>query len=457
MVAKDAPAEWLAGQWAHEVVSGPASFELLSLTTNDLVVHEWGVFTSFNQFKDAESHRKKEWGSLPNFFYKQYPQERLRWIPANWNKPVVYFYTKEAPLQLGVTVTFAEGLPVVWWPAVVNPVNEGASPYTVEANRARPYRSLTWKLWLGHSIPDPRQESRRYEDPKGVAWIKVKDFELPADCWLRDARLPGAFPVSVIGNKTEIPEHPMPRTLDRLETERFLFYDGLAPMPDYLRCEKIDSTSVTLHNRAKFDIRQLFLVDRRTPGKVGLASMDRKDKAFEAGTTLTMQWRKVPSESWPQAGLNPVKKSLVDAGLFEAESDALLKIWLSDLFEADGITLFYILPQDEYDRMLPLTITPALAGKPTRVGIALHPHVEREPELAARVEALLPDLDDPSFVKRAAASKALLEIGPFAARVLRGELSQSPSAERKRRIEEVLHQLDAAEIQNIPGPVQKKK
>lgn len=83
--------------------------------------------------------------------------------------------------------------------------------------------------------------------------------------------------------------------------------------------------------------------------------------------------------------------------------------------------------------------------------------MEREPELAARVEALLPDLDDPSFVKRAAASKALLEIGPFAARVLRGELSQSPSAERKRRIEEVLHQLDAAEIQNIPGPVQKKK
>jgi hypothetical protein len=93
----------------------------------------------------------------------------------------------------------------------------------------------------------------------------------------------------------------------------------------------------------------------------------------------------------------------------------------------------------------------------TRVGIALHPHVEREPELAARIEAVLPDLDDPAFAKRAAASKALVEIGPFAARVLRSELSQSPSAERKRRIEEVLHQLDAAEILNIPGPVEKKK
>jgi hypothetical protein len=41
--------------------------------------------------------------------------------------------------------------------------------------------------------------------------------------------------------------------------------------------------------------------------------------------------------------------------------------------------------------------------------------------------------------------------------VLRSELGQSPSAERKRRIEEVLQQLNAAEIQNVPGPAEKKK
>ena len=50
-----------------------------------------------------------------------------------------------------------------------------------------------------------------------------------------------------------------------------------------------------------------------------------------------------------------------------------------------------------------------------------------------------------------AAKMQILEIGPFAARVLRSELSQNPSAERKRRIEEVLQQFNAAEIQNIPA------
>src|SRR5262249_7533167 len=45
---KDAPAEMVAGQWAGEAASQPVSFELRPLGRDDLVVHEWGVFTVFN-------------------------------------------------------------------------------------------------------------------------------------------------------------------------------------------------------------------------------------------------------------------------------------------------------------------------------------------------------------------------------------------------------------------------
>jgi len=50
-------------------------------------------------------------------------------------------------------------------------------------------------------------------------------------------------------------------------------------------------------------------------------------------------------------------------------------------------------------------------------------------------EALLPDLDDPSLAKRAAASKALVQIGPFAARVLRlgGTSAQGNIAGRRKQ------------------------
>jgi hypothetical protein len=309
---------------------------------------------------------------------------------------------------------------------------------------------LTWRPWLGHCIPDPKRESGGYYDPKASAWIKVRHFELPADCWVREARLSGASPLTVVGNQTEIRKVLFPRALDRQETERFLFYDGLVPTPDFLRCEKIEGASVTLRNRARFDITSLFVVDRRTPGKVGFASLDRQEKAFQAGATRTVRLRQIPSESWPQIGLKQIKQALLDAGLFEPESDAFLKIWRSGLLEVDGLTVFYFLPQDEYDRMLPLKIVPAPVGKPVRVGVALHPHMEIEPELAVRVGALLRKLDDASFEKRVAAGKALVEIGPFAIGMLDSELGRNPSPEKARRIKEVLQQVDAGAWLDLP-------
>src|SRR5262249_55443088 len=163
-----------------------------------LVVHEWGVFTLFNDAKYANSNSKQEWDSLPNFFYRQYPQERLRWEPGNWNKPIVYFYARETPLRLEVRLTFTDGMPVVWWPAVAEPFDEGGQPNSghIVNSRAvaisRPYRSLTWRLWLGHSVPDPKLEAVLWHWPIGMqpAWTKVEDFQLPGDCWLREARLP---------------------------------------------------------------------------------------------------------------------------------------------------------------------------------------------------------------------------------------------------------------------------
>src|SRR5262249_23248209 len=107
--------------------------------------------------------------------------------------------------------------------------------------------------------------------------LRTSKCRLIAGCAKRVC--PTRPPLTVKGNKPEIPEHPRPGSLERLETERFLFYDGLVPTPDYVRCQRIDGTLVSLRNRANFDIRQLFLVDRRTAGKVGFASLDRKDKA----------------------------------------------------------------------------------------------------------------------------------------------------------------------------------
>jgi hypothetical protein len=442
----------LALQWAHEVAAAPVAFELQPLGKDDLVVHEWGVFTVFNDVQYANADRKAEWGSLPSFFYRQFPKERLRWSPSAWDKPIVYFYAKPQPLRVGVKVTFTDGAPVVWWPAAADPYDDW--PGGIHTKKPRPYRSLAWEAWLGDRVPAPggiRFGGAPGKDPL----VKVTEFPLPADCWLREARLPAAARLTVTGTDPDTARR-RPGLPDRLETERFLYYDGLVPAPTYLRCEKVEAGAVVLRNRARFGVRRLFVVDRRAPGAIGFAAVDGEAQPFQAGSALRVELRPIAARDWPAAGVKAVHKALTAGGLFDAEAESLLKIWQKRLLEADGVTVFHILPPDEYDRMLPLTVLPVPAARPVRVGIALHPHMEIEPDLTARVGALLRQLDDPKFEKREAASKALLEIGPLAIAMMRAELEKGPPLERVRRIQSVLQRVDAADWLSLPAGAKKK-
>ncbi len=454
-IYKDVPAEIIAKQWAKSATSAPVAFEIAALAKDDLVVHEWGVFTVFNDVKYANVNRKQEWGSLPSFFYRQFPTERLRWVPSAWDKPVVYFYAKKTPMKVNVKVTFTEGAPVVWWPAVASPVDD---PY-LGKKPVRPFRSLIWEAWLGDEVP--RQQ---FVFPNAVLPpqapgpnAKVTDFPLPADCWLQDARLPGATRLTVIGNVEGPGRVRFPGGKDRSETERFLYYDGLVPAPSYLRCEKIDAKSVTMSNRAKFDIGPLFFVDRRGKDGVGFAALDGKTDVLKAGASRKIEMKPIPAADWPSVGLKQVRQALLGAGLFEPEADSLLKLWDKQFLQSEGVTAFHLLPASEYDRMLPLEIRPAPASKPVRVGIALHPHVEIEPALTETVAVLIRQLDSPQFEKRAAADKALGEVGPLAIALLRAELKKGLPLETTRRIQAVLERVDAADWLELPKGLGEKK
>ncbi len=403
------------------------------LGKDDLVVHEWGVFTVFTDVKYANANRKEEWGSLPKFFYRQFPKERLVWSPSGWDKPIIYVYAKPTPMRVTVKVDFSEGAPVVWWPAVSSPVEDvfrdGPNP-----KRLKPFTSLVWTASVGDRTPQ-------------------NDFPLPADCWVKQARVPGASRLTVTGD-IETPIHKWGLGKFRSETEGFLYYDGLVPAPDYLRCEKIDGKSVTLRNRAKFDIKRLFVVDRRAKETVALAFVDGTKQSFKAGASVKLELRPIAAGDWPKAGVRQVRQALLDAGLFAPEADALLKIWEKGFFQAKGVTAFHILPAAEYDRMLPLTVLPEPADKPVRVGIALHPHIEIEPVLVDRIGELILQLDTE---KRLTAQKTLLELGPIAVSMLQAELKKGPSAEKERRIRAVLEQVDASSWLNLPAQGEPKK
>ena len=200
-------------------------------------------------------------------------------------------------------------------------------------------------------------------------------------------------------------------------------------------------------NRAKFDIGPLIIVDRRGKDGVGFAVLDGKKEVLKAGTSMKIELKPIDAEDWPSVGLKQVRQALLGAGLFEPEADSLLKLWDKQFLQSDGVTAFHLLPTSEYDRMLPLEIRPAPPTRPVRVGIALHPHVEIEPGNSNRkpVALLIRQLDSPQFEKRAAADKALSEIGPLAIALLRAELKKGGTLETTRRIQAVLERVDAAD------------
>jgi hypothetical protein len=167
--------------------------------------------------------------------------------------------------------------------------------------------------------------------------------------------------------------------------------------------------------------------------------------SLKAGEERKLEVRPLDGDAGVRKLADEVRGALVAAGLFDAEADALLKVWRKGLFESPGAVAFYLLPRAEYDRMLPLTVKPAPAKGPVRVGLAYHPNFEANPAIEKRVAELIRQLDDGSYREREAAKKALIEAGPTALRALREAAEKTDSEEVRRLAARILETIDPSE------------
>jgi hypothetical protein len=420
-IYEDPSPEQKAGAWAGTLTSNTAVFEIRPLRADDLAVHEWGVFTVFSDMKYANVNRGEEWGSLPPDFYRQFPKLRLRWVPAAWDKPIVYFYTRQPSLKVRARVKFTEGAPVVWWPACSEPLDDNTGNNVRPDGRpVKPYTTLVWDGWLGSVAPGHGFAADRN------AWVKVQEFDFPRGSWLNDARLKDPAPITVLGSQIQ---RGKPWTTDRAETERFLFYDGLMPAPEYLRCVQVAESAVTVKNQASFALEDVVIMDRRPERAGGLAAAVLA-APLPAGGHIELKLE----ATTPERLRGRLRQVLLGKGLFEAEADSLLKIWHKGFFENDGLTVLSLLPRAEYDRLLPLEITPTPVDRPVRVGVVLQPHFEYGPKVAARAAELIKQLDSDDFDRREAASRELEAMGPWGLRAVQTALQGRTSAEQKRRL-----------------------
>jgi hypothetical protein len=286
----------------------------------DLVVHEWGTFTSVA----GEDGRAVEWLALDGptdlpCFVDRALTTWLKSRPATvrMETPVLYFYTPRET-TVDVRVEFPQGAITEFFPRG-----------TVDVPRLTP-------TGLGKG-----------SGSGSITWRNVRI-------------VPGAAPAF----RTEsAPSHyyaaratdaaPLEVGADR---ERFLFYRGVGRTPLPIAASVDAHDTVTVTGLDGHDVPAAMLFENRG-GRVGHRVQGRVIR--DARLSLPELTGTLDST---RAAL---QRMLVGQGLYPKEAAAMLETWRDTWFD-EGARLFFIVPPAVVDTMLPLTIDPAPA-RVTRV------------------------------------------------------------------------------------------
>ena len=335
-------------------------------TENNLIVHEWGTFTSIAG-KDGVA---LEWRplngppDLPQFVHtiqegdgglRNAPKAALSAV-VRMETPVIYFYSNNE-MDVSVKVDFPKGKITEWYPQarlVKTGINWGR-----------------FKVMPGVSLNLPAEYSASH-------YFAARETD--------------SAPVQVCSTDGK-----------PAQQEKFLFYRGVGTF-DLPLSVKLASNTILLKNLSRNEIARLIVFENRG-GKIGYRVLD----AFTGETT---------SERPTLDGnidflISDLKQTLVASGLYEKEADAMIKTWRTSWFE-EGVRVFYVLPRETTDTVLPIAIDP----KPTQLVRVLVGRAEViTPEMEKSVQGQVSRLSDPKA--RGEAILAIRKYGRFSEPILK--------------------------------------
>lgn len=359
------------------------------LTGERLVVHEWGTFTTVAGADGALRHWRPLSGpsELPGFVYSAnvVQQERQSYLCgkcqtlalARMETPVLYFYT-DRETQVSVKVDLPQGQITEWYPQARAGVisNQGIIVWDNVTIRPRVQAAF------------PQDNSRSHYYP---------------------ARETDAAPLVVTNG-------------DKLEHEKFLFYRGVGNF-DLSVSTRLAEGQVRVRNTESAALARVIVFENRN-GKVGWRSFG----PLQAAVSLER-----PTLGQPIEALQcELESALVAEGLYAKEAAAMVKTWRDSWFEP-GLRVFYILPRQTTDRILPLRLDP----QPTELVRVMVGRAEIiTPEMRAELLAAAAGFSSGSADTRAAAIHTVRKYGRFAEPVLREAYQTGGSFETIRKLAE---------------------
>lgn len=360
---------------------------------NDLIVHEWGTFTSIAGTEGVAIDWRplKEKSDLPDFVYSSANKNGLRGTYHDPGKgrlakvrmetPVIYFYTANE-MEVDVAVDFPKGKITEWYP---------------QAGKV----------------------NARFES--GISWGKVKLLPNETPNFLRDVADSNYYPAR---ETDAVPIQICNADKTKIEKEKFLFYRGIGDFGLPLSV-KIDGEKLTLATNEIKEINKLIVFENHG-GRIGF-------RLIEALSKETLVER--PETNKTLAGVFvELEKILVAEGLYEKEAKAMIETWKDSWFE-EGLRVFYILPRTATDEILPLRVSP----RPKEIVRVLVGRAEViTPEMKQDVRKQIELLRSTSAKIRREAQKNLQEHGRFYEPILKSILENEKDAKVRTQIEKLI-------------------
>jgi hypothetical protein len=291
----------------------------------DLTAHEWGTLTSIA----GRDGLAEKWSTLngsadlPSFVehlnsaqFKAGLQGTIR-----METPVLYFYSPRET-SVSVKVRFSQGLITEWYPRASHVEPNPNKVLDRNLSQQRGSGTIAWdSVTVSPNLAASFPRGNRPEDEDGNQYYAARETS--------------AAPLVV---KTSAGD----------QQEKFLFYRGASVSSLPVSATVSADGAVHIKNLTQEEIPSVILFERRGD-KLGY----RLGGGFQTELSLD------PPEL--TSNLDSLSRDLQDVltsqGLYPDEAHAMIETWKESWFE-EGSRLFYIVPHDFLNTILPLTINP---------------------------------------------------------------------------------------------------
>lgn len=324
-------------------------------TKSDLVVHEWGTFTSV-QGGDGELLYWQPFFTpdLPKFVYNWQRPGLGRQMPMAmaFNKgsirslqrmetPVIYFYS-DRELAADVTVKFPKGFITEWYPQAQQVGSENVNALATGTNMTTLSTSLERGIISWRDLQ--------------IVPAKTSDLteQLPTDHsdnhYFAARETDSTFVKLAKGGTNGT----------TAELEKLLFYRGTGNFATPLKVTLTDEGFLSVANTGDKPLADLFLVEMHNGAGNWTHLENLSPGQSKPWRTLTPPEKLTPIsvEDFAQHLGAPLEKALVRAGLYPREAAAMVKTWSKSWFAEEGVRVLYILPREWTDMTLPLALSP---------------------------------------------------------------------------------------------------